>query len=53
MFKHDQGAERGEETGHALQSPRPASSESSTPEQDPKKTNAKFSTATRSTGISF
>jgi len=52
--KRDQGAERGEETGNALQSPKAASSESSAPEQQPKnQTTAKFSTATRGTSIPF
>lgn len=52
--KHDQGAEGREEAGNALQTPKPARLESSTPKQEPQnQTTAKFSTATRSTSIPF
>lgn len=54
MLKYDQGAEMGEDTRNALQSPKPASSEFPAPEQDPRnQTTVKFSTAGRSTCIPF
>lgn len=54
LCKYNQGAEMGEDTKNALQSPKPASSEFSAPEQDPRnQTTVKASIAGRSTCIPF